>query len=101
MRAVTNPRTGATQTILRLFYVQAIRTHLDYAAPVLVAFSESKWKSLEPIQNRAMRIITGSPPWTPSPPLLMESNLIPLRARIQERVAQIGAKIIHQGGETD
>lgn len=99
MWAMTNPKTGATQSILRLFYIQAIRTHVDYAAPVLVALSESKWKNLEPIQNRATRIMTGSPPWTPSPPLLIETNLVPLRTRIQERVTLLAIKIIHQGGD--
>ncbi|KAK3862301.1 hypothetical protein Pcinc_031829 [Petrolisthes cinctipes] len=97
MRAMTNPKTGATQKILQLFYLQAIRTHVDYSAPALVALSDSKWKSLEPIQNKAMKTMTGSPPGTSSPPLLIETGLVPLGARIQERVACLAAKIMQQG----
>ncbi|KAK3889489.1 hypothetical protein Pcinc_006515 [Petrolisthes cinctipes] len=40
--------------------------------------------------------MTGSPPWTSSPPLLIETGLVPLRARIQERVACVAAKIMQQ-----
>lgn len=100
MRAMTNPRTGANESVLRLYYLQAIRTHVDYAAPALVALSESNWTRLEPIQNRAMRIIAGAPPWTSSPPMLREFGLVPLRTRVQERVACLAAKVVQQGKDS-
>lgn len=100
MRAMTNPRTGANESVLRLYYIQAIRTHIDYAATALVALSETNWKRLEPIQNRAMKIITGAPPWTSSPSLLLETDLIPLRTRVQERVACLAVKVLQQGKDS-
>ena len=39
MRAMTRSHAGATYSVLRLFYVQAVRALVDYSAPVLVSLS--------------------------------------------------------------
>lgn len=100
LKAMTNPKTGASMDIIRLFYMQAIRTHIDYAAPFLVALADTKWRLLEPIQNKAMRIMTGSPPWTPGSSLLIETGLVPLKSRIQERTACVAANTLQRGGNS-
>ena len=39
MRAMTRLTAGATYSVLRLYYVQAVRSLVDYSAPVLIALS--------------------------------------------------------------
>lgn len=55
MRAMTTTRAGATYCVLRLFYVQGIRSLADYAVVTLVSVSYITKKALETIQNKAMR----------------------------------------------
>ncbi|KAK3881862.1 hypothetical protein Pcinc_013726 [Petrolisthes cinctipes] len=55
MRAMTRPTAGATFSVLRLYYVQAVRSLVDYSALVLLALSPNQQERLEVVQNTAMR----------------------------------------------
>merc|ERR1712035_95892 len=46
MRAMTRPSAGATLSVLRVYYVQAVRSLVDYSAPVLVALTRSQQQRL-------------------------------------------------------
>ena len=84
--------------VLRMFYISVIRSLIDYAAPVLVRFSDSHLRSLERIQNEAMRIILGCPKTAKIEVLRAELSLPSVVCRIHEitcrglcRMAQRGS----------
>ena len=60
MRAMTRPGAGATYSVLRLYYVQAVRSLVDYCAPVLAAVSPSQQERPEVAQNGALRTMVGA-----------------------------------------
>ncbi|KAG0720443.1 RNA-directed DNA polymerase from mobile element jockey [Chionoecetes opilio] len=64
MRAMTRLNAGATFSVLRLYYVQAVRSLVDYCALVLIALSPSQQEWLEMLQNNAMRTMLGAPRWS-------------------------------------
>lgn len=64
MRAMTATEGGANFRVLRLFYLQAIRSIIDYAAPLLATISTTQMGELEKLQNEALRIMLGAPRWT-------------------------------------
>ena len=100
MRAMTRTSAGATFSVLRLFYVQAVRALVDYSAPVLVTLSRSQQKRMEVIQNQAMRTMLGAPRWTASCAMQAETQLVPLATRVQQIVACRVAKILHRDSES-
>lgn len=96
MRAMTHPSAGTTSTILRQFYVHAIRPLIDYSSPVLVDISGTQQLILEKTQNAAMRTILGAPRWTHIGTLLAETGLTSLKLRIQQLVAGKVARIMQR-----
>ena len=64
MRAMTRLTEGATYSVLRLYYVQAVRSLVDHSAPALTALSPDQQGRLEVLQNTAMRTMLGTPRWT-------------------------------------
>ncbi|XP_076049326.1 uncharacterized protein LOC143030002 [Oratosquilla oratoria] len=100
MRAMTRPEAGTSDAVLLLYYVQAIRSLVDYSAPVLVTLGGGLRKRIEVIQNQAMRTMLGAPRWTSACVLQSETRLVPLTIRTQQIVACRVAKILLQGRET-
>ena len=100
LRAMTRPCAGATYNVLRLFYVQAVRSLVDYSAPVLAAFSAHQRGRVEAIQNQAMRAMLGAPRWTSLCVMQSETRLVPLASRVQQVIACRVAKTLQQGRET-
>ena len=100
MRAMTSTRAGATHRVLRIYYVQAVRSLVDYAAVVLVALAKSRKKDLEVIQNHAMRIITGAARWCRIAALQNETQLPPLALRVEQLTATLVARTVGQGTDT-
>ena len=94
MRAMTNPAAGATPSVLRLFYIHAIRPLIDYAAPALSYVAKTWMDQLEVAQNNALRTILGAPIWTNIGTMQAETNIIPLELRIQQLTAGRVAKIL-------
>ncbi|KAG0716376.1 putative RNA-directed DNA polymerase from transposon BS [Chionoecetes opilio] len=83
MRAMTRLNAGATFSVLRLYYVQAVRSLVDYCAPVLIALSPSQQERLEVLQNNAMRTMLGAPRWSSACVMQSETRLVPLATRLQ------------------
>ena len=87
LRAMTRPRLGAGYKVLRTYYVQAVRSVVDYAAVALVSLPDSQWKKLEVLQNQALRTITAAPPWTRVVNLRQEAGVSSLRLRAKRLCA--------------
>ena len=96
MRALSGPKAGATTGVLRLFYAQAIRPLIDYAAPALVAASAQRLTTLDKLQRAALRIILGAPKWTHVGTMEEETGLIPIHLRVQQLVAGRVATILQR-----
>ena len=80
MKKISSLDGGASYQVLRLFYIQAIRSLIDFSAPALVGLTPLLTQKLEVIQNNAMRTILGAPMWTRICNLQVESHLPPLSA---------------------
>ncbi|XP_076059871.1 uncharacterized protein LOC143036414 [Oratosquilla oratoria] len=63
MRAMCGRALGATHQVLRTYYVQAVRSIADYAAPALLTVDVDKLQRLETCQNEAARVILGAQRW--------------------------------------
>ena len=100
MRAMTRTGAGATYRVLRLYYVQAVRSLVDYAAVALVSLSDTLKVSLERIQNDALRHILGAPRWTKLEALQAETDLLPLTRRVDQQAASWVARTILRPADT-
>ena len=100
MAAMTNTRAGATHRVLRLYYVQAVRSLVDYAAVALVSLADTNKKALETIQNRAMRQIAGAPRWTKLEALRAETGLPSLTLRVEQLTATLVARTVNCSADT-
>ena len=87
MKAMTHHTGGASEDVLRLFYIQAVRSLADYAAPTLNCAAPTWMDEIEKVQNAAMRVILGAPRWTKIETMQAETGLIPLGIRTQQLVA--------------
>ena len=64
LRALSCRGAGASLPVLRLFYIQSIRSLVAYCAPCLTLLQPTSLRQLEVIQSDALRTILGAPPWT-------------------------------------
>ena len=85
---------GAPTKITRLFYIAAIRSIIDYCAPCLPGLSDALIKSLEVLQNDALRAILNAPRWTRIVTMRKECGLPSIRHRIYARAATSTAKFL-------
>ena len=99
MRAMTRPSAGATFPVLRLYYLQAVRSLVDYSAPVLVALPRQQQQRLEVVQNTAMRTMLGAPRWCSACVMQSEAHLMPLTARVKCIVACRVARVLQRDVE--
>ena len=93
MRAMTSYKLGLNLNIIRTFYVACIRSIVDCAAPSLVTAPPGVIARLEKMQNQALRIMTGAPPWAKLTNLRMETNLPKIEVRIKQITASFTAQI--------
>ena len=96
MRAMTSPAAGAHPAVLRTFYVHAVRSLVDYAAPVLTSLAPTWQTKLERTQNSAMRTILGAPKWTMLVAMRAETGLAPLSLRVKQLAANHTAKALQR-----
>ncbi|XP_068230956.1 uncharacterized protein [Palaemon carinicauda] len=94
MRRMSSLKQGVSNNLLRLFYLQAIRSHIDYVAPTLTTMTDTLKEPLEVVQNNAMRLICGTLMWTRLCLLRAETNLISLSTRIDIRNSSLIFKSI-------
>ncbi|XP_045110151.1 uncharacterized protein LOC123503805 [Portunus trituberculatus] len=96
MRKITGTNGGAAPEILRLYYLQAIRSVIEYGAPCLALTSSYNLYALETLQNKALRIITGAPRWTKVCTLQQETKIPPLTTRLYATNASHLVKFFRQ-----
>ncbi|XP_050703623.1 uncharacterized protein LOC126989089, partial [Eriocheir sinensis] len=99
MRAMTRPWAGATFSVLRLYYLRAVRSLVDYSAPVLVGLSRHQQRRLEVVQNNAMRTMLGAPRWTSACVMQNETRLVPLTCRVDCIMACRVARVLQRDAE--
>ena len=97
LQILANRGSGAGIPVLRMMYISTVRSIIDYAAPVLISYSEQELKKLEIIQNRAMRIILGCPMSTRIEIMRLELNLPSIMNRIREIVSVAAVRSIRRG----
>ena len=95
MRALTSKSWGANRRLLITFYNSFIKSKISYGLEVYSSASLSELKSLEVIQNTALRIITGLPRPTPIVGLQIESMFLPISATIHFVVVKYFYKLQH------
>ncbi|XP_050691579.1 uncharacterized protein LOC126983125 [Eriocheir sinensis] len=64
MRALARTAGVAGNRVLRTFYVQDVRSCIDYGTPCLLTVGPVALRPLETAQNAALRVIVGAPMWT-------------------------------------
>ena len=99
MRAMMRPGAGATYNVLHLYYVQAVRSLIDYSAPVLTSLSPSQQARLEVVQNSAMRTMLGAPRWCSACVMQSEAKLVPLATRVDYIATCHVARTLHRDAE--
>ncbi|XP_018021587.1 uncharacterized protein LOC108677809, partial [Hyalella azteca] len=83
LRALSALRWGASSHLLRNVYVAFIRSKLEYGSSVIGELPSSSIKSLESVQNSALRLILGARRTSPIRSLEAESFLSPLHLRFR------------------
>ncbi|XP_050706570.1 uncharacterized protein LOC126991941 [Eriocheir sinensis] len=99
MRAMTRPWGGATFSVLRLYYLRAVRSLVDYSAPVIVGLSRHQQGRLEVLQNNAMRTMLRAPRWTSACVMQNETRLVPLTCRVDCIMACRVARVLQRDVE--
>ena len=89
MRRMCCFKSGASFQILKLYYTSAIRSIVEYSFAAIMLMSKTSRKQLDVIQNKAMRVMTRSPPWTSKAPLEYATNLVPLAVRENKAILRI------------
>ena len=97
LQVLANRGNGAGIPVLRMMYISTVRSIIDYAAPVLICYSEKELKKLEIIQNQAMRIILGCPMSARIEIMRLELNLPSIIDRIHEIVSVAVVRSIRRG----
>ena len=87
---------GADRTVLIQIYKAMIRPILEYACQILDGPNNKAVESLECIQNACLRIATGALRTTPIMPLLIETDIYPLRLRRIELTLRYCMKAMSQ-----
>ena len=82
MRAITGLQGGASLPVLKTYYIQAVRSVIEYSAPCLSTTRPTAIAALEKIQNQAMRLMVGAPVWTKVCTMQVETNIPPLHTRL-------------------
>ena len=100
LRVLANKGNGAGIPVLRMVYISTVRSIIDYAAPLLITYSENELKPLEIIQNKAMRIILGCPRTTRIEIMRIELNLPSIVHRVHELAAIALIRMIRRGDES-
>ena len=88
LRCLAGRNCGADRTILLRIYKSMIRPILDYACHLLDGPRNKAVDSLDSVQNECLRIATGAIRTSPILPLLVDTNVFPLRLRRCELVVR-------------
>jgi len=81
LRILTHSSHGCNRKILLPLYTTLIRAILDYGSPIYRLTPSSQLKLLDPIQNSAIRLVTGAFRTSPAPSLCAGTGIPPLHYR--------------------
>ena len=93
LKVLANRIAGVNINICRTFYIAYIRSLVDYNALQLCTLSYTSLKTLEKIQNKALRIILGCPMSTRIVNMQNELNLPPLIEYIKQSAILYGIRL--------
>ena len=81
----------AAKTLIQAF----VSSRLDYSNSVLFGISDRLLRRLQSVQNAAARLITGSRRYDHITPILRELHWLPVRRRIDFKLAMLVYKALH------
>ena len=87
---------GLNYQVLRTFYIACIRSIIDYSTLILVN-SKNDVSSLEKIQNQALRIMFGAPPWAKLVNMRMEASMVPVTVRVKKMAVGVMCRALRRG----
>ncbi|XP_050710062.1 uncharacterized protein LOC126994834 [Eriocheir sinensis] len=100
MRALARTAGGSGDRVLRTFYIQGVRSCIDYGTPCLLTVGPAALRQLETAQNAALRVIVGAPMWTKCVCLRAEARVCSVAARVtQLSVGHLAALLRCMGAE--
>ena len=74
LRKVSHTSWGATRKTLKMLYKSTVLSILNYGSEIYGSASKATLKTLEPVHNEGMRLITGAFRSTPVQSLLVEAG---------------------------
>ena len=96
LRALRHIRSSLTHDMAKTVVASFIQSRLDSANSILYGTSEKNLHKLQRIQNTAAKIVSsGSHTGIPSTKLLSDLNWLPVRQRIQYKLATITYNVVH------
>ncbi|MPC21549.1 hypothetical protein E2C01_014537 [Portunus trituberculatus] len=98
MSKMTGLAAGANFHVLRIYYVQAVRSLIDFASIALVGLAPHQIQVLQVQQNKPLRLMVGAPLWTKISNLQMETYVAPVEVRITKNAAAIAPKLLTRPG---
>lgn len=93
MKMLSNTYWGASFKCLKNIYTAMLRSVIDYGDVLYITTSKTNLKKLDSIQNRAMRVITGTFPTTPIVSLQALTGLPELQLRRDMHLSTVQHKI--------
>jgi hypothetical protein len=94
-RHISPRKCGASSQVLRTFYTAAIRSIIEYGAPIMITASQTVLK-VEILQNKAMHTIARAPIWTNKSTLHAKLSLPPLQVRRKQMLLTVTDKFLRQ-----
>ena len=80
----------------KLLATALVSSHLDYCNSRLYGIADSDLTRLQCVQNQLAHLVTKSPPFTHSVPLLHSRHLLPVRFRILFKIHLLTYKTLHE-----
>ena len=73
-----------------------VSSHLDYCNSTLTGIAETDLTKLQRVLNRLARVVTESPPYTRSVPLLRSLHWLPVKYRVHFKIWLLTYKALHE-----
>ena len=73
-----------------------VSSRLDYCNSILSGIAETDLTKLQRVLNRLARVVTKSPPFTRSVPLLRSLHWLPVKYRVHFRICLLTYKALHE-----
>lgn len=94
LREISSFRNYLTQEVTKTLVHAVIISHIDYANSLLFGISQNLVDKLQRVQNAAARLILGHRKHESITPGLMKLHWLPVRYRIQFKIATITFKVL-------